>query len=251
MKTLDLTENQLLSKIVKHYHRGEYVRLFDIMDKEFENIEIQFNYQNRTITLRFDRREFQNDQALKMEAQNITWKLMKFVTLLKDLQDQKYLYLYQDFPDPKPSRLGAILNNENSISHQVSDPIVCDLLNENFLKIIVISKYLIDYVNDNFRTREQVRHDENLKISVENLKAAQESVKKSSIAVYIAVITGIASLIVGVISIIMQMNPSLNLDQKQYDSITKRLIEITKSNDSINHTIENSIFQINELKMNK
>jgi hypothetical protein len=68
-------------------------------------------------------------------------------------------------------------------------------------KTIIISETLREYVRNDFKTPEQIRHDENLKIAKQNLEVAHESIKKvkkglcfSMISIVIAIIAIITSI---------------------------------------------------------
>jgi hypothetical protein len=249
MKTLDFTENDLLRKIVENYQNDVTVRLYDLMDQEFQNIEMLLDYENDVVKLRFDRNVFTDDFGLIYTAQQITWKLMKFVTLLNDLQEMKFIFLFQDFPNPKPLRLGAVLTIQNSIIYEIPDQKVCHLIIENILKTIVVGQYLVDYVNNNFKTREQIRHDQAIELSDNNLKVAKESLRKSSQAILIAVAVGCLSILLGLISLFKPEKEEIKLDSKQFNKLNTSIIENKNIQDTIKTQV--SIKQTKTTKITK
>lgn len=206
MKKLDKDEKFIINKIVTCWKNGQAVCLADIVDNFLIDIDVNLDYQNKTIELLFDQQAFINLQNFTTIATDKAWLLMRFVTLLKYLQRQDYIYLYQQANIPNsPTRFGQLIQGNTSVSYQITDKVIVDFLLDYSYCTIVVGQILIDYLENNYMTDEQIKLDEDIKIAKENLNVAKDSliqakksVNRSTVAICISIVLGVLSFVVSI-----------------------------------------------------
>ncbi|MCX7743878.1 MAG: hypothetical protein N2167_04850 [Flavobacteriales bacterium] len=247
MKKFDTDEKYIISEIVTRWKNGQAVCLADIVDRFLLDIDVKLDYQNRTVELLFDQQKFLHLTNFTTIVTDKAWLLMRFVTLLKYLQGLDYIYLYQQGNVPKqPTRFGLLLKGNTPVSYQITDPIIVDFLLDYSYRTIVVGQILIDYVENDFKTDEQIRHDENIKIAKDNLDVAnnslvqaKKSVNRSSVAIGISILLGILSIAV---SIFLSQRPiDAKINKTQYETLTKSLISIDSLYKKTNDFLEQNI----------
>lgn len=245
MKTLVNEEKYLLKEIVTRWKRGQTVCLADILDKFLVDIDIKIDYNKNTVELLFDQEKISDLNRLPQLASEKAWLLMRFVLLIKYYQGLDYMFLYQEsrLTDPV-NRFGQLLQGRKTISYHLTDTTILNCVLDYSYKTIVIGQILIDFVENNFRTREQIRHEENLilaeknlSISHGNLFESKRGVKRSTIAIIVSVVVGLISLFTSIILSVTQSK--VELKSEQYGTILKSLDSIYGINNSTNQFIKN------------
>ncbi|MNY41280.1 hypothetical protein D3C86_1760800 [compost metagenome] len=72
------------------------------------------------------------------------------------------LFLYQEGPDEKTSRFGRLIHKNNFISAGINDKDAIKLILEFSKKTIVINESIREYVRNDFKTKDDIRHFENI-----------------------------------------------------------------------------------------
>jgi len=239
MINLSKTEKDFLKRIVDLSERTSNMFLGNLLDRDLVNIDVFLDYQRQTVEFKFDSHAFVNTDFVEM-VRDMSWTLMKLVKLLKYLEEENYLYLYQESSPQNNSRFGQLTTNNPFISYQIYDPEISRLLLECSHRTIVVGQTLIDYVRNDFKTEEQLRHEQNIAIATQNLSIANSSLEKTEIGINLAdksiklsTKAIVISIILGLISIgasfyiaDKQSENATKIDNTQFDSINKSIVSI-------------------------
>ncbi|MBN1187522.1 MAG: hypothetical protein JXB49_34920 [Bacteroidales bacterium] len=125
--------------------------------------------------------------------------VITFFNLIKDLQNERQIYLIGD--NDKEGLLGPQFSEKISFAKDL-DEIICD----SFFKLIAVSQDLVEYVKNDFKTDEEIRHNETLRIS--------------KIGIGVAIIIGLSSIILCIYSDKISDN-TVKLDTKQFNTLIK------------------------------
>jgi hypothetical protein len=191
--------------------------------------------------VRFDQQVFLNNPDMAHIAQETSWTLMKFVNLLKYFQDQDYLYLWQQTPNNQPSRYGQLTVGNAYIEHAVSDSHVAGLLVDYSFRTIIVGQTLIDYVDHDYQTTDQVQHAENLAIAQGSLSEAQTSVKRATQAIMIAIALAFISIIATFYLANQQSNSATKIDTVQMESLSTQFDGIQEAVNEVSNQLENLV----------
>lgn len=290
MKKFDQDEKYIIFEIVKRWKNGQAVCLADIVDNFLVDIDVKLDYQNHTVELLFDQQKFLHLSSFTSIVTDKAWLLMRFVTLLKYLQKLEYIYLYQQGNIPtQPTRFGQLVQGSTPVTYNISDPIIIDFLLQYSYRTIVVGQILIDYVDNDYKTDEEIRHIENkriaeknleeahnsvvlseksiknaekslklskqsIKVSEDNLQTAREGVKTGKIGVWIAIILGVLSLIISTFSIYNSSKPNKNpipieIQANQLKEILENNIDKDKIEDIIKKS-EQLILELDTVNLN-
>jgi hypothetical protein len=232
MITLVNDEKDFLKSIVDLSKRTNNMFFGNLVEKYLINIDVQI-IDKDNIEYRFDEEYFLKSHDLRDVVHNISWTFMRFIKLLKYLEENNYLYLYQETESPIELRFGQLIRNNAFIVYQIHDPEIKNLLFNYSFKTIVIGQTLIDYVSNGFKTEEQLRHEANLKIAEKNLTIANASLKAAEISVKRATYAIIVSIILGIISIgssfyisNKQSKCETKMDKTQFNSLNNGIVSI-------------------------
>ncbi|MBD3798271.1 MAG: hypothetical protein IE887_11245 [Campylobacterales bacterium] len=180
MRTLNEFEKSIVGRISVYHNNGIVSNFASIIDHRLENIDIALDFTNRTVELKADI-QFYNQGTLIDVVQQLTFELVTTVNLLKDLESNGYVTTFLQAQNAGQQRYGQLIQGNQSISYQFVDPDLVNLLLDYSFKSILVGQPLVDYVNNDFRTNEEVSQSRNLRIAVYSLVA---SVILSAIGLY-------------------------------------------------------------------
>jgi hypothetical protein len=175
MISLSAEERTFLRKIVVLSAKTFDVFLGNVVDSELPNIDVFVNINNQIVEYRFDTAYYQNPTEFPLLVRNLSWKFMRYVKLLKYLESINYLYLYQESAPENESRFGRLIKDNPYIGFSPYDPEVRKLVIDYSYRTIVIGQTLVDFVKNEFKTQEQLRHEENMVVAETELKISKES----------------------------------------------------------------------------
>lgn len=263
MITLSDLEKDFLKRIVDLSERTHDMFLGNLLDRDLQNIDVYLDRQGNIAEFRFDQQFFPADTDFVYKVREMSWTFMKLVKLLKYLESENYLYLYQESAPNNTSRFGQLIQSNPYISYQIYDPDIKRLLIDYSHRTIVVGQTVIDYVKNNYQTLEQIRHTENIHIAEQNLKVANESIDKAEIgitqskksiktatwAIIISIILGLISIWTSFYLAEKQSETPITIEKTQYESIKQDIksIDSTIQNMKIVDTLKTEI--VNEIKI--
>jgi hypothetical protein len=104
------------------------------------------------------------DNFEKLQREKVIF-VITFFSLIKELQDERKIYLVGAIDEE--GLLGPEFSEKISFAKDL-DKIICD----TFFKLITVSQDLVEYVKNDFKTDEEIRHNETLVISKVGILAA-------------------------------------------------------------------------------
>lgn len=163
MRALNSFEKDIIRRIVEQNHR-DIVTLLNpyMLDKD-----IALDYTTRTAIVHFDQdiylpNNHYGSNRLIDEVLKISDIIISIVGILDYLRQNYYLKLIQGAETPSPPQFGRLIQGHKSITYQIYDKEITELLLINAFKTIKVEQSLFDFVNDNFRTKDEIRHTENI-----------------------------------------------------------------------------------------
>jgi len=121
--------------------------------------------------MHFDAQQFQAN-ALVDGVRGLARVLVGAVHLLRELEANGLVILYDEAPFPNPARFGGLVQGRSAIPAQVYDARVNRLLDETAFSSILVQIGLVAYVRDGFRMPDEVRADQDLRMNRRNLRMA-------------------------------------------------------------------------------
>lgn len=163
MRALNDLEKDIIRRIVTQNHRD----IVTLLDQYMLNKEILLDYTTRTAIIHFDQDIYlpnNNYGANKLidEVLKISDIIISIVGILDYLRQNNYLKLIQGAAKSIAPRFGRLIQGHQSITYQIYDQEVTELLLINAFKTIKVEQSLLDFVSDNFRTKDEIRHNENI-----------------------------------------------------------------------------------------
>lgn len=257
-------EKEFLKRIVDLSVRTHDMFLANLLDRDLQDIDVYLDRQRNIAEFRFDK-QFPPDTDFVYKVREMSWTFMKLVKLLKYLESENYLYLYQESAPNNASRFGQLIDGNPYISYEIYDPDIKRLLIDYSYRTIVVGQTVIDYVKNNYQTLEQIRYAESKKIAEQNLEVANKSIDKaetgirqSNTSIKIATSAIIISIVLGLISIWTsfylsekQAKTPITIEKVQYESIKKNIksIDSVMQNMKIFDTLKAEI--VNDIKIKK
>ncbi|HMU15196.1 MAG TPA: hypothetical protein PKE53_14475 [Flavobacteriales bacterium] len=121
--------------------------------------------------MHFDAQQFQG-QVLVDRVREFSRQLVSLVHLLRELEVNGLVILYDESPFPPQARFGQLVQGNQFIPAQVHDARVNQLLDQHAFSSILVQPGLIAYVRDGFRMPDEVRADNDLRMNRRNLRIA-------------------------------------------------------------------------------
>lgn len=243
MRTLDQDEKQILTEIVQSHRQGQLTCLANLVDRYLVDKDIYIDFTKKTAKVRFDQQVFLNNNNLPDIARETSWILMKFVNLLKYFQNQDYLYLWNETQNNQQNRYGKLEVGHADISHAVNDAQVEELLVDYSFRTIIVGQTLVDYVANDYKTTEELQHEENISVaqasleearqsvvlSRESLQKARTSVSRATVAIWISVLIAFASITTSFYIANKQADNEIKIESGQFDKLTNEFDQLEES----------------------
>lgn len=262
MRRLSEEEKKFTRELVRISNTSYDVYLSNIVDRELNNIDIFLDYQNQNIEFRFDQNMYQqNPNDFMYFTRDFSWKMIRYFNLLKDFEKYGMLFLFQETPTQNNSRFGRLANGQAFISSQLNDKDAIKLILEYSLKTILINQSLREYVENDFKTEDDIKHQQNIGLSEENLRiannslkianqsldaskealiASKESLKKANITIWVTIGIFVIATIINLLITFRNPEPiKLNIQQ---------LNELKKNQDDILLELKNTKLRIEKNK---
>lgn len=175
MIALSPKEKRFLKDLVAKSATADHLFFTHLVDEFLQNIEVHLDFNKQSVSLHFDNQAYGDTKELEKVAKNTSWTFLKFIKLLLQLEKDNFLYLYKEPVVHPHARYGQLADSKSFISYPIYDPEIKTHLIDYSFRTIVIGQALIDFVTHDFKTEEQLRHEENVRISEQSLKMANES----------------------------------------------------------------------------
>lgn len=225
MRKLNSLEKQIVDKLVNSYalkEQGLYLCSKFLEDnyigKDFE-MSLAVKCKDKKVLMLIPKKET-NFEDFRREK--IVF-IITFFNLIKDLQDERKIYLIGD--NDKEGLLGPEFSEKISFAPDL-DAIICD----TFFKFIAVSQDLIEYVKNDFKTDEEIRHNQTLKIS--------------KIGIWIAIFIGLSSILLSVYLDNKDDN-TVKLDSVQFENLIEQQNRAIYSQEKVNESLLNYIDTLN------
>lgn len=180
MRTLSIEEKSFVSELVRITKISHNVFLANVVDRELNNTDVYLDYANNEMKYRFDQNLYnQNPNQFTDFAREFSWKMMRYINLLRDLEKEGMLFLFQESPNVNNSRFGRLANGNSYITSSINDQEAITSFLDYSKKTILINQSLIDFEENDFKTESDLKHIESIKYSKKNLKLADKSLKSS------------------------------------------------------------------------
>ncbi len=177
------------------------------------NIDVALDYQNRSVDLRIDQ-AIHNGGILTETVRSLTAQMVTVVNLLEYLEKNGYVSTYYEAAPGQHERFGQLVQGNPFITYTLPDRKLTDLLLDNSLKSILVGQPLIEFVTDDFRTKDDKAYRTN---------------------VAIALITLVASVLIGLVSLCLNYKslPPTAIDQPSINQITAPMVKAAQSDSAI------------------
>jgi len=243
MITLSDLEKDFLKRIVDLSEKTQNMFLGNLLEIDLQNVDVYLDRQKNLVEFHFDVLYFPQNTDFIYKVREMSLTFMKLVKLLKYLEKENYLYLYQESKPDDNFRFGRLIQNSPCIIFQLYDPDIKKLLIDYSHRTIVVGQTVIDYVKNNFQTLEQIRHNENIRIAEQNLKIANESLEKAEIgitqskksinrattAIFVSILLGFISILSSFYLSEKQSARPISIEKNQFESLNENIKSVDSS----------------------
>jgi len=178
MRNLSQQEKEFAKKLLQLASKTNDVLIGNVVYNELTNVDIYLDYENQHIEYRFDAKLYNAGQGNFFTfARNFSWKIINYFNLLQYLEKNGMLFLYQESQDEKNSRYGGLIAGNQFIPSKIHDRDAVQLILEFSKKTIIINQAFRDYVENDFKTNEDVKHYQNMELAEENIELARENLE--------------------------------------------------------------------------
>lgn len=118
--------------------------------------------------------------------------------------------------------------DQDAVGFEIEDTGIKELIFKYSFANIVLSESLLQYYDNGFRTPEDIRHEDSLRISKEELETAKNDLKISSRNLKLATFGILASILLGIYSINVSTNSDIKLEASQMSTIENLDFKLSK-----------------------
>jgi len=226
MIALSDQEKDFLKSVVDLSNQTHNMFLGNLVDHYLRDIDVFLDYNNQNVEYRFDQNVFPTTTDFFDLVREMSWTFMKFVKLLKYLEEKNFLYLYQESPLQNTSRFGQLVVGNPFFTSSLHDPEIKRLLLDCSHRTIIVGQPLIDYVKNDFKSVEELRHNENVKIaqdaldkSIIGLEQSEKSIGRATTAIIISIILGLISIGASFYIASQQAKNETKMNKEQFDEL--------------------------------
>lgn len=169
MRTLNEFEQELVRRLM-HANTIGIPNLPAVLDRRLQHVELA-RTGPRQWDMRFDTQQYQA-QGLVDAVRGLARDLVSAVHLLRELEANGLVILYDESPFPNPASFGQLVQGSAFLSAPIQDARLNQLLDETAFSSILVNPGLIAYVREGFRMPEEVRADNDLRMNRRNLRIA-------------------------------------------------------------------------------
>ena len=146
-------EKSFITELVRISSFSQNVCLDNIIDRELNNVDVYLDYAKKQVEYRFDEGLYKQDPSKFMDfARVFSWRIMRYVTLLRDLEKEGMLFLYQESPNVPNSRFGRLIKGSKFIASGLNDSQAISSILEYTKRTILINQSLLDFESNNFKS---------------------------------------------------------------------------------------------------
>jgi len=237
MITLNELEKDFLKDIIETSKTSKNMFLGNFFDKYLQDIDVFLNFKEFEVEYRIDKAVYPNLNDCFDRLRNLSWTLMRLLKLLHYLEKHNYLHLFQESNPRNSERFGKLTVGNEFITYELCDTKIIRLLLNCSCRTIVVGQTLKDYVENDFSTDEQIRHNQNIKIAKQNLTIARDTLKKaengivlseksvrrSTIAIYVSIGLVCISIATSFYIAKEQSKNETKINIEQFDTLTSQL----------------------------
>jgi hypothetical protein len=224
MRALYDIEKQFIEVLVHHSNRGLIPSIASLVDGILGNTDVYLDFQNRLVELRFDVSIY-SQGVLTETARNLSAELVTVVNLLTYLESNGYVNTYLEAQPGPHQRFGRLIQGNQFISFTIPDKKLTDLLLDYSLKSILVGEPLLEFVKDDFRTKDDIAFIKNFKLAIGSL--------------VVSVLIGLAGLVFNYVS----LSPTA-IDQSSINQITAPLKKTLASDSLFKKEISRLIYSL-------
>ncbi|OKL39979.1 hypothetical protein [Pontibacter flavimaris] len=278
MREFDEVEKQILRKIKRYKESGITINFSAILDDFYKDRALKIRRDTKESWILFSNSKFgkfdsnigawiPKDEMIKGVAPS-TEILIKIIFLLNYLEKNGFIFLY-DFAgsDEKVSIFPTLDSSPRPHPFPISDKKLTELLIEYFYKEVYISQSIVTLVNNDFKTKDEIQHDEaiklandslivgrdSIKIGKQSIKVGKDSIKTANKAITVSIVVGALSVLLSGYSIYLTYANSgqpLDLNPEQVKSVENKITEVSdKLNrlDSISQNTRTTVIKLDSL----
>lgn len=181
-------EKVFLRRLDKLADRSFDVFFGNVIDSELNGIEIVMRYFSTEVCYEFDYRLYEETDASQfvLLARSFSWKIIGYVQLLKYLEKNGMLFLYQEGKIEGERRFGNLARNDKNITSNVKDVNAVSMILEYCGKTIIVNQAFKEFVRNDFKSDEDIKHEQSIEIAKDSLLLSQSSIEKSEEGIEIA-----------------------------------------------------------------
>jgi len=197
MRKLSPEEKIFIKKLVELSNRTQNVYLGNIIDDELSDIDIFIDYNLNKAWFRFDKALYDFDpNEFFILTRDFSWKFRQYIQLLEDLEKENMLFLYQESPlRDENKRFGRLINGRDYITQEISDEKTVKSLIDYSLKTIITNESLNHFVENDFRTDEEVRFLQEKEGAEKNLRVAKNTLYVTLVALFLTISTSLVQIV--------------------------------------------------------
>lgn len=250
MRDFDDFEKTVIRKIKHLKENGIIVNFSSLLDDYLENRGVKMDRANKLAWVQYDTtmcctydqqtKGWSPDQRFNAIDITITIDvIIRLIFLLNYLEKEGYVFTY-NFARVNDNIIShnRIASNVEPVALEISDANIAELLINYFHKNIFASQTIVDLVNDNFKSKEEIRHEENIRIANDSIIESKRSVKLAKNAIWVAIATALVGIIISVYQIISPPDPNQQMlnDDKNTTRLEGQILKVINNTDQLNQS---------------
>jgi len=233
MRPLTDFEKEILSRVIEYHNSGSIPNFSSILYPQLTNKLVFLDYVNSKAEIRTTSNIPVN--IILKEIGQLTVEIVTSVSLFKYLESSGYVTLYLSSKAQNDTiAYGQLPIAEGSVHSDINDPVTTSLLLDYSFKSILVGQPLIDFVNNNFRTHEQIQTSRENFTNRRNLQLALIALVASTIMSFGENFNGCREV----------KYAKLQVEQEQTVRLNNNQVLFLDSNFQINKTSLDSVIKI-------
>ncbi|WP_312172168.1 hypothetical protein [Chryseobacterium sp.] len=174
MRQLSENEKKFTSKLVDLSQRSSDVLFSNIIYAEMSNTNISIDYSNEHVEFHFDKQLYDTNPSIFLDfVRSWSWEVVRYIKLLEYLEKMDLLFLLQESSDEESIEFGTLIVGNQFIRKSIHDKSLIKLILKYSSKTIIINDSLIEYVKNNFKTKDDLHYENNTQLSNRALRIAK------------------------------------------------------------------------------
>lgn len=191
MRNFDSFEKEILLNLKSLKENNPEVSFISLLHPYLSDKGIKIDFINKKLFILFDSLKYSSIQNnvrvpsgdFKGEAKNILDFIIRIGMLLTYLEKEGQIFTYNSFaPNDSYASYARITNDLEPILHEITDDKIITFLSKLYFQYVFVGQGLVDIVNNDFKTEEQLRNLANQHLATKNLELAKSSFEEAKLA---------------------------------------------------------------------